>query len=82
MSLFLSSYSVKSVVPADNFDHDVILERVPSVLARLLGAKTSTMKFRGNCTVWHQHPSGKRPGTAMESLIAQLVVGYQMQTNG
>jgi hypothetical protein len=56
----------------------VTLEREPTRLARFFGAKTKTLEFWGDGTVWHQYPTGRRPGTLMEWLITDLVAWYRM----
>lgn len=60
-------------------DEEITLEKIPSAIASLFGAKPKTVKFRGSGTVWHQVPTGRRPGTMMEGLIVDLVAGHKIR---
>ncbi len=59
---------------------EITLEKIPGAIASFFGAKTETVKFRGGSTVWRQVPTGRRPGTMMEGLIAGLVAGHKIRT--
>lgn len=61
------------------FEEEITLEKIPGAIASFFGAKTETVKFRGSGTVWHEVPTGRRPGTMMESLLADLVAGHKIR---
>ena len=60
-------------------EEEITLEKIPGTIASFFGGKTETVKFRGSGTVWHQVSTGRRPGTMMEGLIADLVAGHKIR---
>ena len=48
-----------------------VVER-PGWLGRLFGFESQVHSFLGRCTVWHELPSYRRPGTFMESLLSDF----------
>lgn len=73
----MARYRIASLTRIGN-DEEITLERVPGPIAAFFGARVKTTRFLGSCTVWHEVPTGRRPGTLMEGLIADLVVGHKM----
>ena len=37
-------------------------------------------KFWGDCTVWHELPNMKRPGTMAESFLSNVLTKYKYET--
>ncbi len=72
----MARYRITNLIRVGH-DEEITLERIPGVIPSLFGAKTETLKFRGSGTVWHQVPTGRRPGTMMEGLLADLVAGHK-----
>ena len=54
-----------------SFDKEIILKRIPSNVAKFFGAKHTTHKFIGNCTVWSEEKNGfyRSCGLGMEEML-------------
>ena len=64
-------YQFVSAQYADTIKHHLILtlRRRPCWLARLLGAKSKLVIFRGSSTVWQHLPSYRSTGTFMDMML-------------
>jgi hypothetical protein len=73
----MAHYRITNLTHVGNSE-EITLEKIPGAIASFFGAKTETLEFHGSGTVWHQVPTGLRPGTTMESLITDLVAWHKI----
>lgn len=74
----LSTLRIERVTEYELDAYQVVVTEVPTLLGRLLRRRPRERTFVGAGTVYHEYPSGRRPGTSVEFLLSEAVAAKRL----